>query len=298
VSFRLRDLAGRDHWEGVWERHRPARVSALNYYHARLDALLAPLVRPGARVLEVGCGGSRWLPHLARRHGCEVWGVDYSAEGLRLARANLALAGVAAGAQLVEADFFEESRLPAGAFDLVYSLGFLEHFDDPGPAVARMRALLRPGGHALALVPNLEGVVGWLHRAADRAVFAKHVVVPPRALDAMHAAEGFAVAQPAAHVGVFGLTVVNAERLRRRLPRPVDALLWGGAHAVQQAICLGPRLAGRAPESRAFSPWIVGVYRMGGLEGPPKPPALRPPAEPASSASAGEGPLKPASAGA
>lgn len=255
------DLAGPDHWEAVWRRQRVARVRRLNYYHHRLEQVFESFARQSSRVLEVGCGGSRWLPHLARRYGCEIWGVDYSREGLRLVRRNAAAVGVGGKLRLIEGDFFKVDGLPAGAFDVVYSMGFLEHLVDPGPAVERTYDLLVPGGHAIQVVPNLEGFVGWLHRTADRAVFEKHVVITPRQLDRMHAERGFHVVNAAAYVGVFGLTVVNFDRIRSFLPRIVDGFVWVCLHAIQQFICLGPRLAGAAPESRCFSPWIVGVYQ-------------------------------------
>ena len=30
------------------------------------------------KLLEIGCGGSAWLPYLAKESGFEVYGIDYS----------------------------------------------------------------------------------------------------------------------------------------------------------------------------------------------------------------------------
>ena len=35
-------------------------------------------------MIEIGCGGSRWMGYFAQRLQCDTWGIDYSAEGLRL----------------------------------------------------------------------------------------------------------------------------------------------------------------------------------------------------------------------
>lgn len=87
------DMAGLGHWEGVWRRaaRSPYKSVArsLTYGAARLRNLFSQYVPCGAKVLEIGCGGSRWLPFLARRLGCEVWGIDYSEEGTRLCRTYL-----------------------------------------------------------------------------------------------------------------------------------------------------------------------------------------------------------------
>lgn len=260
---RVIDLAGRDHWEAVWKGQWPARVCLLNYYHFRLDRIFSQWLTPGMRVLEVGCGGSRWLGHLVRMYCCEGWGIDYSATGVALVRRNLAALDVADRTRILEGDLFEQALLPVGCFDVVYSMGFIEHFREPGRAVGRMAELLKPGGLALQLVPNLEGFVGWLHKVVDTEIFHKHIVVAPRELDRMHEGEGFIIEAPAVYVGVFSLSVVNYSRLRRRLPLPVDMGLWMGVQAFQQLVCLGPRIMGLTPESRWFSPWIVGVYRRG-----------------------------------
>jgi 2-polyprenyl-3-methyl-5-hydroxy-6-metoxy-1,4-benzoquinol methylase len=48
------------------------------------------------------------------------------------------------------------------SFDLVYSLGVIEHFNDPLPVVEIHTQLLKPGGVALITIPNYSGLYGWL----------------------------------------------------------------------------------------------------------------------------------------
>jgi SAM-dependent methyltransferase len=47
--------------------------------------------------------------------------------------------------------------LPASAYDIVVSLGVIEHFNDPTAVVARHIELLKPGGVLILEVPNMAG---------------------------------------------------------------------------------------------------------------------------------------------
>ena len=120
------------------------------YHHARPgypDELFDELVmlaalRPGARLLEVGCGTGLATISLARR-GYLITCVELGQELAMLARQNLAgVHGVH-----VEQDAFEAWQ-PGGraAYDLVYAATSW-HWIDPAVRYARAWDLLRPGGH-------------------------------------------------------------------------------------------------------------------------------------------------------
>jgi len=108
-----------------------------------LDALLRPLLAPGSRVLDVGCGTGAVLEDLRRR--ARVVGVDPSTVALSYCRARgIGQVACASG-----------DRLPFAprSFDAVLLLDVLEHFRDETALLAGVRALLRPGGVLLVSVP-------------------------------------------------------------------------------------------------------------------------------------------------
>jgi SAM-dependent methyltransferase len=110
---------------------------------ARLLAFAA--LPPGARVLDAGCGPGL-VAEAFLEAGCEVLGVDLSAEMVRRAGERCARFGPRAR--------FEQRSLLAvdgGAFDASLSRNVLHHLDDPRAFVARQAALVRPGGAVLAL---------------------------------------------------------------------------------------------------------------------------------------------------
>lgn len=111
-----------------------------------VDALA---LEPGMRVLDVGCGPGRHSLALARR-GCDVVGIDHSAEFVRLAREAATADGLPAVFE--ELDVRELDR--PGEFDATLCLcqgGFgLLGGRDETDVFGRMAATLRPGG-ALAV---------------------------------------------------------------------------------------------------------------------------------------------------
>ncbi len=104
---------------------------------------LVPLVRPGGRILDLGCGEGRDSVYFAE-HGFEVTGLEASRAGLQKARRLAAERGVAV--RWIECALPE---LPAiGPFDLVYSCGSIHYVPraDRPHLLRRLRRMTVPGG--------------------------------------------------------------------------------------------------------------------------------------------------------
>jgi uncharacterized protein (DUF362 family)/SAM-dependent methyltransferase len=111
------------------------------FFLARRTAALARLARPGARVLDVGCGTGGFLDR-ARAKGFLVEGQEPSAAGLARSRDR----GLTVHESL--------EPLPAGRFDAVTLWHVLEHARDPVALLAEARRVLAPGGVVLVAVPD------------------------------------------------------------------------------------------------------------------------------------------------
>jgi 2-polyprenyl-3-methyl-5-hydroxy-6-metoxy-1,4-benzoquinol methylase len=112
---------------------------------------------PKQRVVELGCGGSRWLRILSQRCSAQVWGVDFSQPGVESTRRQLRDAGVSdANITLSEIHAFVERH--SGMFDLVVSFGLVEHFYDISEILATHVRCARPGGRVFVTAPNLSAL--------------------------------------------------------------------------------------------------------------------------------------------
>lgn len=127
--------------------------------HALLDAHWTP--RPGARLLDAGCGTGNNLAHLAARG--RPFGVDLSEEALRFC---LTRRVTVARASVLALPFRD------GSFDLVTSFDVLYHrwVSDDRAAAAELARVLAPGGLLLVRVPALRLLWG----AHDEAVLSRH----------------------------------------------------------------------------------------------------------------------------
>lgn len=110
-------------------------------------AELAGLLRPGARVVDLGCGAGIPATRELTGHGLQVLGVDFSAVQLRRAQR------LVPAARLVRADMAMFCLGPATVEALV-SFYALIHVPvaDQRALFPRIRDWLRPGGYFLAIV--------------------------------------------------------------------------------------------------------------------------------------------------
>ncbi len=120
------------------------------------------------RVLELGCGGARFLPHLGARVGVEIAGIDFSELGIERTKNTCRALGVD-DSKIVLGEIFEYASQHADEFDLVFSYGLVEHFEDISEIVSAHLECARPGGRVLVVAPNLAGAqLAWATRVSPQ----------------------------------------------------------------------------------------------------------------------------------
>lgn len=137
--------AGREELLRTLEERRRERAPLYELIGHALDGAAAP------RILELGCGPALDALQLADRAGTEVHALDAAAAALE--RAAAASGALGRDVRLHRADV-RRTGLASGSFDLIFSQGLLEHFPDPSPVWAETARLLKPGGFAVADVPQ------------------------------------------------------------------------------------------------------------------------------------------------
>ncbi|WP_326763618.1 class I SAM-dependent methyltransferase [Streptomyces sp. NBC_01591] len=143
-------------------------------YDAAVDSLA---LSPGDAVLDAGCGTGRALPALRAAVGTQgtVLGVDLTAAMLESA----VRAGRDREGTLLLADV---ARLPlrSRTLDAVFAAGLLSHLSHPGPDLAELARVVRPGGRLSLFHPIGRAALAARHgrRITDDDLRAEHNLRP------------------------------------------------------------------------------------------------------------------------
>lgn len=262
-----RPITGREYWNALWQGSRPLspidphkgglRNYAYRHLHMAFSTVLAGENPNGKQLIEIGCGGSRWLAYFRRTHGCHISGIDYSPQGCAATQALLDRQDIAG--EIVQGDLFAPPAEHLNKFDFVVSNGLIEHFADTAAALNACAAFLKAGGLMITLVPNMTGPLGWLQRFFDQPLYEKHVPLTQEQLARAHTEAGLDVVDCRyvllAHLGVIQFGAL--ERLIGSRPAQVikialSAPIWA----------LGPQL-GMQP-NRITSPFVLCIARKKG----------------------------------
>jgi 2-polyprenyl-3-methyl-5-hydroxy-6-metoxy-1,4-benzoquinol methylase len=177
------DRAGRLYWDQHWSdqplpkdpKHRSEGIA--NYVNRRIEGYFgeafANIETSGKHLLEIGCARSIWLPYFTNTFGFHVSGMDYSARGCEDTKRSLLSDGISS--EILCADFFDPPSWVNNKYDVLVSFGVAEHFQDTQACIRAFANMLRPGGLMITFIPNMVGLVGYVQKLVDRAVFDIHM---------------------------------------------------------------------------------------------------------------------------
>lgn len=232
--------AGRNEYVDFWNevlvpkfrKYKHVLVGGLTHHSARIFPKLE--VRPGDRVVDVGCGFGDTAIELARRVGDEgsVLAIDCCDAFLADGRAEAARLGVG-NVRFVEADVQTYPFEPK--HDFCFSRFGTQFFENPVAALRNMRKSLKPGGIMTMIVWRHIEDNPWL--GLPKAVVLRHL--PPPGENARTCGPGpFSMADTGVvtkQLEIAGYTDIDFER--------VDAPLMVGSSlddAVAFQLALGP----------------------------------------------------------
>jgi len=123
-------------------------------YDRRLSDIVA-FVRPGLRVLEIGCGIGADLHWLALK-GAHVTGIDVKSEWTDAARkltdhVRSSFGPIDLNVEIKRINLLD---LPPDQYDLIYMKDTFHHLEPRDKIVAKIASLLAPGGKVVIVEPN------------------------------------------------------------------------------------------------------------------------------------------------
>jgi cyclopropane-fatty-acyl-phospholipid synthase len=150
-------------------------------------------LRPGMRVLDLGCGWGGFAAYAAERHGVEVVGLTVSREQVRFAKERFA--------HLPIDIRLDDYRNASGSFDAVVSIGLMEHV---GPKNYRgymelVDRCLAPGGAAFVHTIAGNRARGQIDPWFDRYIFPNSAL--PSLVQLVTAMEGVFIVEDVHNIG-------------------------------------------------------------------------------------------------
>ena len=107
------------------------------------------------KFIELGCGGGTFLQYFYKKYeNLEIFGIDISSKGVKatLKRLN----GGIPSKNIICDDILKKQIQQI--YDISFSFGLIEHFDDPSVALKKHVDILKKDGIMICVIPNLVGL--------------------------------------------------------------------------------------------------------------------------------------------
>ena len=161
------NLTDRNFWKNYWKNYQYEKVSDKLIYNKYIDKL-----NKNERFIEIGGFPGINAVALYKRGFKDLTILDFYIDdeiinGLENKN------GLPVGTiRSIESDFFKMGQTQK--YDIVFSNGFIEHFEDTKDVIKRHVDILNDKGNLLLVLPNLRGVNGWIQFLFDKRNYDAH----------------------------------------------------------------------------------------------------------------------------
>ena len=162
-------------WEKYWTSLKLPREVDLNFSYDRClaNTLKKHIDIRGGEIFEIGCTPGKWLAYMAKEFLMTPSGIEYLDVGVKATLENLRVLGITPGS-ILQGDFLEAENKINRQFDVVMSIGFIEHFDNVDHIVDLHLRLLKPGGILILGIPNFQGIYYFVQKILNKELLDAH----------------------------------------------------------------------------------------------------------------------------
>lgn len=118
--------------------------------HGMMDVeemeFLASLLKPGEKILEIGCSNGRITEYLAQKSGCSILGIDYSDVAIIQARQRTQSKAERLTFQCVD---LIADTIPGEGYDTIIAVDCIYFMGDYGDTIKKLHGKLKPGGRMI-----------------------------------------------------------------------------------------------------------------------------------------------------
>lgn len=158
------NLSKKEHWHGLHEKNNNLMNILSNlkllegYYHFAFFRIIKKYwSNDYSNFMEIGCAPGNYLVKFKKIFNLDVYGIEYEEEGYNKTIQNVTRYNIS-GKNIILGDFFDENFLEKKreSFDVVFSGGFIEHFNDPEDVVKKQASLVSKNGLLICIIPNVK----------------------------------------------------------------------------------------------------------------------------------------------
>jgi len=177
-------LTTKKYWDPLWKgTSLPVIASPGNDIGKKLEDILPKSDK--ISFLEVGCSPGGWMAYFNKHFAYSVNGIEYIKEAADITKQNMELQKIQAN--VLNLDFLK-AEIPPASYNIVFSAGFIEHFEDLEWVVGKI--CLSAKQYVITLVPNLYGLNGFICKVTTPKVFSAHKRIDINLLRQLHERAG------------------------------------------------------------------------------------------------------------
>lgn len=156
----MNNYTDKEFWDNYWANYEfekmPNEVPFIEYM---------PLLKGGNSFIEIGGFPGTMATYFYKNGIADVTILDYILNKEVIHKVEEMYHIPANTVKSIEADFFNYHS--EKVYDIVFSYGFIEHFEDVKDVIERHVKLVAPNGKLLIVLPNFRGINGWIQKIFD-----------------------------------------------------------------------------------------------------------------------------------
>jgi SAM-dependent methyltransferase len=164
------ELTEKEYWEKFWGSFIvPNKVDLTFSNDLNIAKILDKFLVADSKkkAFEVGCAPGKWLIYLSEKYNYSVDGCEYIEAASKKTIENLKVCGVQ-GFTIFTGDFLKKDF--DTKYDVVISLGFIEHFEDANSVCKKHADLLKKNGLLIIGIPKLTGLNYYVAKQIDKSI--------------------------------------------------------------------------------------------------------------------------------
>lgn len=161
------EYTSRSYWENYYAQSKVNKNQIIKIgsnFDFFWDQLINSCDHQPKSIIEIGAYPGRYIAYLAAKYGLAASALDYNSDILKFREAFAAMDVI--NYEIIQTDFL--TNIPQKKWDIVISIGFIEHFGDYNKVLDKHLDYLAEGGAMIIMIPNKRFLRKWYGKLVDK----------------------------------------------------------------------------------------------------------------------------------